>query len=380
MLRILIAPDKFKGSLTSREVCGCIEKGLRHSLPDAEILSFPLADGGEGLLDSISCYHQGPLETQVTLVEDPLGRPVHARWLLSKEDRTAYIEMAAASGLQLLLPSEYNCLATSTFGTGQLILAAVQHGVRDIVLGIGGSATNDGGMGMAAALGYRFSDKSGTLLTPSGGNLIRIDQILAPGKKEWASIAIHVICDVRNPLCGPQGATHTYAAQKGADAAMIRELEEGMQHYAEVLKRDLRADIAEREGAGAAGGLGAGCLAYLQARLVRGVEWLIHYSGLAQRIAECDVVITGEGKMDRQTLQGKLVAGLAALGRKYDKPVLAVCGDLELSVDEYRELGIKAVFPLMDEKISKATAIQDAAALLEERAKVIGRWLLTADS
>ena len=374
MLRILIAPDKFKGSLTSREVCDIVEKGLRLSSPDMDIISFPLADGGDGLLEIISYYTDARVHKAG--VANPLGKLVSSRWLLSSDGRTAFVEMAQASGLSLLQPAEYDCLLSSTYGTGQLIGEAIRGGAKEIVIGIGGSATNDGGMGMAAALGYRFLDEAGAILPPCGGNLIRIRRIMVPEKKPWKDIRCRVACDVRNPLCGPLGATRVYAPQKGADPAMVDQLEAGMLHYAEILKRELGMDVAEREGAGAAGGLGAGCMVFLQAELMRGVDLVIEYSGLEQRVQDAEILITGEGKIDDQTLQGKLVAGIAALGRRYNKTVLAICGTLELPPDALREIGITAAFSIVNRPMTLEAALSRAPDLLQDMAFNIGGLLM----
>jgi glycerate 2-kinase len=397
MYRIVIAPDKFKGSLDSFAVCANIEKGLRSALDDFglastdfgsasadfEIIQLPLADGGDGLLDVIAHYTDARVHRAV--VNGPLFKPVSADWLLSADGRTAYIEMAKASGLQLLKPSEYNSMLSSTYGTGELIKHAIHAGAEEIVIGIGGSATNDGGIGMAAALGYRFLDADGQELTPIGANLVRLARIEAPqssgerglGPYLREKLGFRVACDVSNPLCGPSGATRVYAPQKGADPVMVEQLEAGMLHYAEILQRDMGTDIARREGAGAAGGLGAGCMAFLQAGLVKGTDLVIEYSKAAEQIQAADLVITGEGKLDRQTGEGKLVAGIAALGRRYQKPVIAICGTLDLSPAEWRRMGIAAAFSIVNRPMSLEEACANAAPLLEGAAYGLGCLLKT---
>ncbi|MHA4808096.1 glycerate kinase [Flavitalea flava] len=384
-IRILIAPDKFKGSLTSFELCSLIEKGLRMASPDFHIVQLPLADGGDGLLEIIT--HYTPSEMLEEEVQDPLSRPVRAGWLLSADGQTAFIEMARASGLSLLDPREYDPLLSSTYGTGQLIGAAIRSGVKEIILGIGGSATNDGGIGMAAALGYRFLDAKGKELRPSGGSLLQLARIEAPpgfegkgrqgGKDgpEWKDIRIRVACDVRNPLCGSLGATRVYGPQKGAGPREIEILEEGMLNLVELLKKDLGLDLANREGAGAAGGLGAGCMAFLGAELVRGVDLVMEYSKAARHIAEADWIITGEGKMDGQTLQGKLVAGIAELGRQSGKRVIAICGTLDLTVSELQQTGLTAAFSILPRPMSLEEALQNGASFLLETAYNIGNLL-----
>lgn len=404
MFRIVIAPDKFKGSLDSFAVCANIEKGLRMAAADLEIIQLPLADGGDGLLDIIARYKD--VRIHRAIVKGPLFKPVSADWLLSADGRTAYIEMAKASGLQLLEPSEYNCLLSSTYGTGELIGEAIRAGAEEIVIGIGGSATNDGGIGMAAALGYRFLDAGGEELAPIGASLVRLARIEAPqmpgrqgsgwlesagqatamptARREestgWQGVKFRVACDVRSPLCGDSGATRVYAPQKGADPLMVEQLEAGMLHYAEVLRRDLGIDVSGREGAGAAGGLGAGCMVFLQAGLVKGTDLVIEYSNAEQHIQVADLIITGEGKMDRQTLEGKLVAGIAALGKRYHKPVVAICGTLELSAAEWKEMGITAAFSIVNGPMSLEEARAHSAALLGETAYNIGALIVCGNS
>lgn len=385
MLRILIAPDKFKGSMDSFQVCDAIENGLRlaaknsGSRPapagtDFQIVKLPLADGGDGLLDIIA--HYTAAQPRYTEVRDPLSRTISSSWLLSADGRTAFIEMAKASGLELLQPSEYDCLRSSTYGTGELIGEAIRAGVEEIVIGIGGSATNDGGMGMAAALGVRFLDKAGKELSPSGGSLMRLTQIDIPRTAAWPGIHFRVASDVQNPLCGIQGASRIYAPQKGADPATVEFLEAGMLNYAAVLKKDLGIDLAARPGAGAAGGLGAGCIAFLSAELVSGVELVMEYSRALEKVQQADIIITAEGKIDGQTLQGKLVAGIADLGKRYHKPVVALCGILAVTADDLRQLGIGAAFSIVNRPMSLEEAMREGPTLLGETASQLGALLL----
>ncbi len=373
-LRILIASDKFKGSLASPVVCEIIEKGLLFVHPGLQITRLPLADGGDGLLDMILHYRHA--RTRLAEVSDPLSRPVSARWLLAEDGKTAYIEMAAASGLDLLDPAEYDCMRASTYGTGQLIREAIGMGVEEVIIGIGGSATNDGGIGMAAALGYRFLDGLGRELAPCGESLSRIERIDTTKKMSWEGIRFRVACDVKNPLCGPQGATRIYAPQKGASPAMVEMLEAGMQHYAKALENYAGRDVAGQAGAGAAGGLGAGCMAFLQAALVSGTDLAIEYSRADHYAREADIIITGEGRLDHQTLQGKLVSGIASLGRKYNKPVLVICGSLGLSPEDLREAGITAAFSIVNKPMLLEEAMGDASRLLYFISCNIGSILL----
>lgn len=329
-----------------------------------------MADGGEGWSDLISFYSEGK-EMQLE-VSNPLFHPVKASWFLSSDGNTAFIEMAKASGLQLLTPSFYNPSDTSTFGTGQLIKAAVKSGAKKIIIGAGGSATNDGGIGMAAALGYKFLDESGKELLPIGRNLIHIRTIDSRNKIDLASTKFIVATDVKNPLCGQHGATKTYGPQKGANAEMVEELENGMLNYCDIVKSQLGLDLSIVEGAGAAGGLGAGCVAFLGADIVPGFELLWEFGNGDKLLQSADLVITGEGKADRQTLRGKVVAGITQKARQLNKPVLLVCGSLDLSADEIAALGIKEAFAIIDKPMSLEHAIRHAPELLEELGKRIG--------
>jgi glycerate kinase len=374
MLNILIAPDKFKGSLNSFEVCDAIERGLTNAGDVFRIVKLPLADGGDGLLEVIGHYTDA--RPRYAQVRDPLSRTISACWLLSADGRMAFIEMAKASGLELLKPPEYDCSLSSTYGTGQLIGEAIRAGVGEVVVGIGGSATNDGGIGMAAGLGVRFLDAAGKELPACGaslGRIVHIDiakMVLRPG------VRCHVASDVQNPLCGPEGASRVYAPQKGAGPEEVERLEAGMLNYSEVLKRDLGIDLAGRPGAGAAGGLGAGCIAFLGAEVVSGVDLVMEYSRVKEEVQKADLILTGEGKIDGQTLQGKLVAGIAALGRRYHKPVVALCGQLAVGVDDLRRLGVGAAFSIVNASVTPEEAIRNGSILLEGLACHVGGLLL----
>ncbi|MBS1932879.1 MAG: glycerate kinase [Bacteroidetes bacterium] len=370
-MKIVIAPDKFKGSLTSFEVCDIVARGINSVIHDCEIVQLPLSDGGDGLSEIVSYYTKA--ETKYEEVLNPLFEPIQSSWLFSQQ--VAFIEMAKASGLQLLRPEQYNCALTSTYGTGQLIKTAVNSGAKEIIIGIGGSATNDGGIGMAAALGYKFLAKHGKELSPTGGNLIYIKNIDSSGFNEDMHIRYIVACDVKNMLCGENGATKMFAAQKGADAKMIEQLEEGMMHYAGIVKHDLGIDVSSIEGGGAAGGLGAGCVAFLGAEIISGIDLVLKYSNAEKYISDCDAVVTGEGKIDAQTLQGKLVDGVSSLGKKYGKKIIAVCGRSELSASALLEHGILECFELMKEGMSLEESIQQSQKLLFEASRKAGMFL-----
>lgn len=372
-MRILIAPDKFKGSLTTFEVCKAVEEGLLQASSLFSIVKCPMADGGDGLSDVI-CYYTGATKRS-TIVQDPLGRPVNAEWLLAADGKTAVIEMAKASGLALLKPDEYNPLLTSTFGTGQLIRAALEKGVDEIILGIGGSATNDGGIGMAAALGYRFLNNHGDEVQPVGGSLGDISSIDGSGKLDLQNTRIQVACDVKNFLLGREGATYIYAPQKGADAAMVERLEEGMARFATVVKRDLGIDVTGMESGGAAGGMGAGCVAFLKAVIKSGIDLVMPYANIEKQLMDADIVITGEGKIDEQTLKGKVVMGLAALAKKHRKWVIAFCGSQAIAAPEASACGIDAVFPITKYPMEWQEARENAYAFLKDTAYSVGKLL-----
>jgi len=348
-MKIVIAPDSFKESLTAAEVCEAIARGLRAVLPDAVLDKCPMADGGEGTVDALVAATNGTF--QRTTVAGPLGEPVAAGWgLLGRTGPlppdgttpgpggplTAVLEMAAASGLPLVPVEKRNPLKTTTLGTGQLIRAALDHGVRRIILGIGGSATTDGGAGCAQALGARFLDAHGRVL-PNGAcgetlaQIARID--LSRFDPRIAATDILVACDVDNPLCGPRGAAAVYGPQKGATPEIVRQLDEGLAHFADVIARDLGKDVRNVPGAGAAGGLGAGLLAFCGAAIRPGVEIVIDAVRLRERLIGADLLITGEGRLDRQSMMGKLIAGVGRAARAAGVPVVALVGSVGEGAD-----------------------------------------------
>jgi glycerate kinase len=308
-------------------------------------------------------------------VSDPLFRPVAVSIVLSDKD-TAYIEMAAASGLQLLKRDEYNASATSTYGTGELIKHAITLGASKIVLGLGGSATNDCGIGMASALGYRFLDQAGKELKPIGSNLNRIQAIDASNAMNTKNLIIQAACDVTNPLVGEYGATYTYGPQKGASTQMLEGLEMGMISFAERIRCDLGIDVTAIKGGGAAGGMGAGCVAFLSAELVSGIELMFELFNIEKHILEADLIITGEGKLDVQTLHGKLISGIAQLGHKHNKPVVGMCGTLALDHQQVMDLKLTAAFSIINRPMTLEEASREAFVLLSDTAYQVGRTLI----
>ncbi len=372
-MKILIASDKFKGSLASTEVCNAISAGLKEAYQNFQTEILPMSDGGDGLIEAI-IYYTGASKISAS-VFDPLFRPINACFLISADLKTAIIEMAQASGLNLLRREEYDCASTSTYGTGQLIKKALGFGVEKIVLGIGGSATNDCGIGMAAALGYRFFDKMGEEVKPVGGSLAQIARIDASVDLKLTGVRIEVACDVTNPLTGPLGATTVYAPQKGASPQAVEELEAGMLNFAQVVKEDLGKDILTIKGGGAAGGTGAGAVAFLNADLRTGTDLIFDYSNFEEKLKGADLIITGEGKIDKQTLQGKLIQGITELCAKHRKPVIAFCGALELTSEEMERLGLRAAFSIMNKPLTLPQALEQAERLLQEAAFNVGQLI-----
>ncbi|MBT8236756.1 MAG: glycerate kinase, partial [Bacteroidia bacterium] len=322
MNKFVIAPDKFKGSLTGLEFCEAVETGLRKVYTEVEIINSPLADGGDGTIEVVRYYLNA--DTVEVSVTDPLFRPIQASYLYSPSSGTAYIEMAEASGLKVLQDHERNCMQTTTLGTGQLIADAIDKGAKEIILGIGGSATNDAGMGMATALGFQFLDEHGNTLSPVGANLIHVASIDTSGViPELKDMQFKVACDVTNPFYGPTGAAHIYARQKGAKDAEIVELDKGLKSFAEVLKEQFKIDVQQISGAGAAGGMGGAACIFLNAELASGIELVKDLANFDSIIKGADWIITGEGKLDDQTLSGKAIQGVLDTAKKFGIPVAA---------------------------------------------------------
>ena len=373
-MNILIAPDKFKNSLTSLDACRAIKNGLIKASSSFNINVLPLADGGDGLSEVIQYYtHAKP---HVVNVLDPLFRLIKSSLLISEDRDTAFIEMAKASGLLLLKPEEYNCMKTTSFGTGELIKKAIELGVKKIVLGVGGSATNDCGVGMAAALGFRFLNKAGKELLPIGKNLNLIESIDQATLINLRNISFKIACDVKNPLCGLNGATKVYAEQKGASADDIEHLEAGMLHFSEIITAQLDKSVKDIPGAGAAGGMGAGCLAFLNAELVSGIDLVLNLSRTEEYIVNADIVFTGEGKIDEQSLEGKVISGIGQLCKKHQKPLIAFCGNLGLSHNQLQKIYVHSAYSINQDLENSEDAYKNAERNLTDAAYRIGKKLL----
>lgn len=361
-MRVLIAPDKLKGSLSAQEAAGAIRRGILQALPDAGIVEMPIADGGEGTMEAIHAARGG--EWISLDAHDPLGRQIAARYLWLADDSSAVIGMSEASGLRHVKQSERNPLVASTFGTGELIRDAIGRGAKRILVGLGGSATNDGGLGMAAALGYRFLTSDGEPLEPVPASLLALTSIrtgAAPAMPE-----VTAACDVRNPLLGANGATRVYGPQKGVDEKSGAFLEQALENLADVAAHDLGCDFRNEPGAGAAGGLGFGLLTFCHAQIRSGFETVAGYIGLEPAIAAADLVISAEGSLDSQTLEGKAPSGVAKLARKHGRRVIVFAGTVSPGVDW--SPFFDAVHPISGGAISVEESMRNAANLLEQSA------------
>jgi len=375
-MNILIAPDSFKGSLTAVEAAEAIEQGVRSVLPEAETVRLPLADGGEGTVQALVAATRGRLVT--TRVLGPLREPVEATYGILGDDVTGVVEMAAAAGLTLVPEEERNPLITTTFGVGQLISSALDNGCTRLIIGIGGSATNDGGAGMAQALGASLVDENRRQIGPGAGELARLVKIdVSNLDKRVERTEVFVACDVNNPLLGPQGASAVYGPQKGATPEMVAALEAALTHYAAVLARDLGKDVSNMPGAGAAGGLGAGLIAFADAIPRMGIALVLEAVRFEEYVEAADLVITGEGKVDEQTLSGKVVSGVGRMASRKGVPVVALAGEVaDEAFDRLAEVGVKAVESIAPGPISLDEAIRSAGPLLQAAAERVMRLIL----
>ncbi len=375
-MKVVIAPDSFKESLSAAEVAVAIAAGLREVWPQAELLCRPMADGGEGTVVALLAATGG--EYRECVVRGPLGEPVTAQWGWIAGSRSAVIEMAAASGLHLVPPARRDVLSACTYGTGELIRAALDAGAERIVLGFGGSATNDGGSGMLRALGARFEDAAGSPLPPGGAALAQLARIDLSGlDPRLAQVDFEVACDVDNPLCGPRGASQVFGPQKGATPEQVRQLDAALARFADVCTQTLGRDDRDLPGSGAAGGIGFAARSFLGASFRPGIELVAEVSGLEQALIGADLVITGEGRIDLQTLHGKTPMGVASIAKRHGVPVVALAGMLGEGYQQLYGHGIDAAFSLAPGPISLADALAEAPRLLRQRAADIARlWQL----
>lgn len=372
MLKIIVAPNAFKGTLTAPQAAAAISRGVREVFPEAEIVEVPVADGGDGTAEALVTALHG--EFRSVRVEGPLGDPVEARFGLVDSGRTAVVELASASGLALIPPSRRDPMHATTYGFGQLLEAALEAGVAGVIAGIGGSASNDGGAGMAQALGYRLLDARGRDLERGGAALARLQTIDPAGfDRAWRSVGVRVACDVTNPLTGPLGASAVYGPQKGADPDMVRELDAALARLSEVIERDLGRKVSEVPGAGAAGGAGAGLIAFLGAELVPGAPLVVEAAGFDEKLKGASLVITGEGRADEQTAYGKAPGEVARRAQAAGIPVLLLAGSKGAGWEALSKLGVTSVVTLREEGQDQNQALLEADRMLTRAAVVACR-------
>ncbi|MGB3222491.1 MAG: glycerate kinase [Desulforhopalus sp.] len=378
-MKIIAAPNAFKGSLSATEAANAMKKGILAAIPDCDVICVPVADGGDGLTEVMSFALSGKL-IEVSVM-DPVFEPLSSVFCLAENKGVAVIEMARASGLAILPKEKQDPTKTSTYGTGELILAALDRGVERIVVGLGGSATCDGGIGMASALGYKFLDKNGTELIPIGDSLHMIHSIdKSKVDTRLRNVVFEGVCDVTNPLTGPNGASYVYSFQKGATAEQVKDLDEGLKNLAAVIQREIGIDIREMTGAGAAGGLGGGLHAFLGAKLRKGIDLVIDIVNLKEKIRGADLVLTAEGQMDFQTKYDKAPAGVARAAKEAGIPCIAICGGVGERIEELYDIGIDAVFTLCNGPQTLETAMQDSFYLLSRAVEQVVRTFLAGRS
>ena len=373
-MKVIIAPDSFKESLSAADVSQAIEEGMKRIFPSAEFVKIPMADGGEGTAQSMVYATKGKMVSKT--VTGPLGEPVPSFFGILGDEKTAVIEMAAAAGLGQVPLGSRDPLVTTTYGVGELILEALHYEVEKIIIGLGGSATNDAGVGMLQALGVHFFTEQGVEIGYGGGNLDKLHTIdVSQLDKRLASVSFEVACDVDTPLVGPKGASAIFGPQKGATPEMVQQLDHNLTHFAECVQRFLGKDIRDLPGSGAAGGLGGGIVAFLQAELKSGVEIVVEAVGLLQKMADADLVITGEGKIDYQTIFGKTPIGVARAAKKYNLPVIAIAGYLGHNSHVVKEHGIDALFSIVPGPVELETAMKNAKEYVTRCAENIGAVL-----
>ncbi|WP_020605556.1 glycerate kinase [Spirosoma spitsbergense] len=373
-MNILLAFDSFKDALPASAVCQSLQRGLAQTFPEATYEVVPLADGGEGTLDVL--HATVPSEWISCPVADPLGRPITARYLWLTGTQTAIVELAQASGLERLTLSERNCLYTSTGGTGQLMADALNRGYTDLILTVGGSATNDAGLGIAAALGYAILDAAGQPVSPTGENLSTVHTLVPPTwLTEKSPVRLRILTDVTNPFCGPAGAAHVFGEQKGADSATRHYLDEGMEHLATVFEQTLGKNIRQVPGAGAAGGVAGGMAALFDASIIPATNYLFAVLNMRDKLRQADLLITGEGRVDAQSWQGKLVSGLLALAREENVPTILVCGTLQDTRQVLAQPGVLYATSISPGPMSLETALAQTGQLLEEQGLRLGSLL-----
>jgi|SRR6056297_234835 len=374
-MNFVLAPDKFKGSLTGLEFCDAVAEGIRSVMPNADIVKLPLADGGDGTIEVVNYYLKGEIVN--IEVNNPFFQPIRASYLYSESTKTAFIEMAEASGVKLLSTSELDCKNATTLGTGEMIVDAIDKGALTIILGIGGSATNDCGIGMATALGYKFLDKNGQIVKPIGANLSRIDKIdNSRVHQRINEVVFKVACDVTNPLYGKNGAAHVYAAQKGATQEDIGLLDQGLQDFSKIINPFFKVDAQSIEGAGAAGGMGIATKVFLNGNLEPGIKLIKKLANFDERIVGADWVISGEGKLDIQTLSGKTIDGILTSLKKSNGKLAVFCGMIELEKQALEDIGISYAASVMDTAVDLEDALQNSKDYLKNIATTFAQKIL----
>lgn len=372
-MKIIVAPDSFKGSLTSEQVIAGVENAAKKNFPNCEIVRIPIADGGEGTVDAMVRATEGKF--CYAEVKDPLGRTITAKYGIIHED-TAVIEMAAASGLPLLSAEERDLYQASSYGTGQLIKKVLDDGYRRLIIAIGGSATNDGGMGALTALGMEFLDSNGKTLEPVGKNLARVaDYRLEHLCKSLQEAEITVMCDVDNPLLGPNGATYVYGPQKGGSGKVLEKMEAGMQNYADVILKKTGIALHNMPSAGAAGGIGGVLAVFSKAKLQSGIRVLLETCGFEKHLEDADLVITGEGHLDSQSVHGKVIYGIGSMCKRFGVPVIALVGGMQNGVEEIYDVGVHSVMVTVSDAMNLKDAIKNAEELLENAADRMFRMI-----
>ncbi|MDQ0254144.1 glycerate kinase [Evansella vedderi] len=373
-MKIVIAPDSFKGSLSAPLLCEAISKGVKNIIPDVEILKVPLADGGEGTMENL-VYSTGGKIIEVN-VNNPLMIKVKANYGILGDGETVVIEMAQASGLPLLTKEQRNPMKTSSYGTGELIEDALERGYKKFIIGIGGSATNDGGAGMLEALGVKFFDQEGIRLERGGANLSRLayfeEENMHPKLKEAEFV---IASDVKNPLCGPDGASTVFGPQKGATSEMVEQLDNALKNYANIILKQKKMNIMDVPGAGAAGGMGAALLVFFNGKMKSGIDIVLDAVNFKKKLENTDLLITGEGKLDTQTLSGKVIAGVCKIANKSNVPVIALCGGSTLNGGEIKSIGLHAAFSIVKGPCDLDYAIENTKILTEEKVEELIKLL-----
>ena len=374
MTKYVVAPDSFKESMTAKEVCDAMEKGIKKADSAAEVIKVPMADGGEGTVDSLVDATNG--QRVIVEVTGPLGNKINAYYGILGNGTTAVIEMAKASGLEIVEKKKRNPMITTTFGTGELIRDALDHNVKEIIIGLGGSSTNDGGSGMAQALGAKLLDQNNHQISFGGGNLDKLDKIdISNLDSRLQDVKIILASDVTNPLIGKDGASRVFGPQKGATPEMVEKLENNLQHYAKIIKRDLNKDVASVSGAGAAGGLGAGLMAFTTCKMRQGVDIAIEVTKLEVKVKSADYVFSEEACTGFQTKFGKTPYGVAKLGKKYHKPVISLAGYLGEGIDSLYSEGFTAIFGIIPGACDLSTALKNGPSNVARTTENIVRLL-----